>query len=154
MSDSEDADLDLHKLIQMFDIALTSDDPRVRDALRNLLVISTLVQTDQDETKIAKSGPLGDMLARISILERRMRDLEQRAWRAGLSTWPNTSSPNNWGITYGVNTVNAAAQSSSIADGLDVSSLQKEHKDWITILRNNVGVAPGLRSILDDDKDF
>ena len=56
------ADYDLERFIEMFDQAMTSDDPRVKNALRQLMMMVILTDTDNHEGKQRASyGPLRRM---------------------------------------------------------------------------------------------
>lgn len=70
----DQSDFDLDKFINMFDQALTSSDPRVLDALRSLLVIVTL--TNSQSVK-EKQGPLGKLFHSHQSILRRLHNLEQ-----------------------------------------------------------------------------
>jgi hypothetical protein len=56
------ADFDLERFVDLFDQALTSDDPRVKNALRQLMMMVVLTDTDDHEGKQrASHGPLRRM---------------------------------------------------------------------------------------------
>jgi len=56
------ADFDLERFTEMFDRALTSDDPRIKNALRQLMMMVILTDTDNHEGKQrASHGPLRRM---------------------------------------------------------------------------------------------
>ena len=72
----DQADFDLERFINMFDEALSSQDPRVIDALRNLLMIVTLTRPEVRERQDRNSGPLRRLFEDMHHLNRRMYDLE------------------------------------------------------------------------------
>lgn len=59
MREKDAADYDLERYTEMFDQALTSDDPRVKNALRQLMMMVILTDTDDHEGRArSKHGPL------------------------------------------------------------------------------------------------
>lgn len=64
-------DLDLDRLIGLFDEALTSEDPRVKNALQNLLMMVVLTQGDKPSI-----GPLTEMRDHMHNLSRRVERIE------------------------------------------------------------------------------
>jgi hypothetical protein len=81
------ADYDLERFVEMFDQALTSDDPRVKNALRQLMMMVILTNTDnhEGEQKIKHHGPLRRMQEDlrdhgrwIQRLEREIETLKNR----------------------------------------------------------------------------
>ena len=77
--EKDSADFDLDRFINMFDEALTSQDPRVIDALRGLLMIVTLTQPEA-KTGIdnQQRGPLRRLVDDVANLNRRLGAVENR----------------------------------------------------------------------------
>ena len=80
-------DAEFETLVRLLDQAMASQDARVQDALRSLLVITSLTASDQSD--LTQPGPLSEMRARVqsltqsvSALERRMHDLERGEWES------------------------------------------------------------------------
>lgn len=77
--EKDSSDFDLDRFINMFDEALTSQDPRVIDALRGLLMIVTLTRP---ETKTGidnqHRGPLRKLVDDVTNLNRRLGAVENR----------------------------------------------------------------------------
>ena len=74
--EKDSSDFDLDRFINMFDEALTSQDPRVIDALRGLLMIVALTRP---EAKTAvERGPLRRLVNDVTNLNRRLGDVENR----------------------------------------------------------------------------
>lgn len=113
------ADYDLERFIEMFDQALTSDDPRVKNALRQLMMMVILTDTDDHEGKIRNKGPLRQMqedmysiCKKMSRLEEEIHQLQQKTnvlTRYGdyhttatdaVATWPKEWKGQSWD-TYG-----------------------------------------------------
>ena len=74
--EKDSADFDLDRFIRMFDEALTSEDPRVIDALRGLLMIVTLTRPEA-RTAIER-GPLRRLVDDVTNLNRRLGAVENR----------------------------------------------------------------------------
>jgi hypothetical protein len=75
------SDYDLERFVEMFDQALTSDDPRVKNALRQLMMMVILTDTDDHEGKQrASHGPLRrmqqDMRDQFRWIQRLENELE------------------------------------------------------------------------------
>lgn len=62
---------DFDKLISVFDQALTSKDPRVKDALKKFMFIVLMTEGDT----AAEMGPLASMQQRMDTMEQRIREL-------------------------------------------------------------------------------
>jgi hypothetical protein len=74
--EKDSADFDLDRFIRMFDEALTSQDPRVIDALRGLLMIVTLTRPEA-KTSVER-GPLRRLVDDVTNLNRRLGAVENR----------------------------------------------------------------------------
>ena len=74
--EKDSADFDLDRFINMFDEALTSEDPRVIDALRGLLMIVALTRPEA-RTSIER-GPLRRLVDDVTNLNRRLGAVENR----------------------------------------------------------------------------
>jgi len=73
----DQADFDLERFINMFDEALTSQDPRVVNALRSLMMIVTLTRPETSESVFgSKHGPLRRLFEDLNHLNRRMHSME------------------------------------------------------------------------------
>jgi len=65
-------ELDMRKLVDMLDTALTSDDPIVRDQLRKLLMIVALMDRAPDAARL---GPFAQMRRDIKELQDAVRSM-------------------------------------------------------------------------------
>ena len=74
--EKDSSDFDLDRFINMFDEALTSQDPRVIDALRGLLMIVALTRPEA-KTSIER-GPLRRLVDDVTNLNRRLGAVENR----------------------------------------------------------------------------
>ena len=77
--EKDSSDFDLDRFINMFDEALTSEDPRVIDALRGLLMIVTLTRPEA-RTSVER-GPLRSLVNDVTNLNRRLGVVENRVLR-------------------------------------------------------------------------
>ncbi len=78
MREKDQADYDLERFTEMFDQALTSNDPRIKNALRQLMMIVVLTDTDDHEgEKRSKHGPLRRMQEDMRDQFRWIQRLEQ-----------------------------------------------------------------------------
>ena len=74
--EKDSSDFDLDRFINMFDEALTSEDPRVIDALRGLLMIVALTRPEA-KTSVER-GPLRSLVNDVTNLNRRLGAVENR----------------------------------------------------------------------------
>jgi hypothetical protein len=69
------SDFDLETFVDLFDTAISSNNPAVKTALKNLLLIATMVQSElTPEQRVA--GPLRQVIDDIRNLNRRLSNLE------------------------------------------------------------------------------
>lgn len=66
-------DIELERLFELFDRALTSKDERVVNALRSLLMIAALTDTHESDPV---QGPLTQLLKQLKLMENRLSSLE------------------------------------------------------------------------------
>ena len=95
MREKDSADYDLERLTELFDEALTSDDPRVKNALRQLMMIVVLTSKDHEDRNkqklTSRVGPMRRMQEDLRDLMRTVQDLKheiqnlqkQAAWGGG-----------------------------------------------------------------------
>jgi hypothetical protein len=70
--EKDSADLDLEAFVDLFDTAMMSDNPAVKKAFKNLLMIAAIVHEGQN----LQQGPLRKLVEDIKNLNRRVSDLE------------------------------------------------------------------------------
>lgn len=77
------ADFDLERFIDMFDEALTSQDPRVINALRSLMMIAALTKPESQSSGLhnRNAGPLRRLYEDLHDLNRRIYQLEDEVRR-------------------------------------------------------------------------
>ena len=76
--EKDQADCDLERFVDMFDEALTSQDPRVMDSLRSLMMIVTLTRPESKTEHSRRDGPLRRLFEDMNHLNRRMHDMEEK----------------------------------------------------------------------------
>ena len=99
--EKDSADFDLDRFINMFDEALTSQDPRVINALRGLMMIVTLTMPEA-KTAIDNQhrGPLRRLVDDVTNLNRRLGAVENRVLAAtaqGISADKYNNTPKTFG---------------------------------------------------------
>ena len=117
-------DFDIKEFAQMFDAALASDNPAVKKALRNFMMVAALVHAQELNEDERLAGPFETLLKEVSDLKRMVYELQNnRTYRDqykdykdkyyqdyyNIPTWvyqqPTTSisttSGTTWNDTYG-----------------------------------------------------
>lgn len=122
-------EFDLEKFVELFDVAMTSDNPTVRKAFKNLLIVAALVDSE-NENKIP--GPLRQLMIDVGELKSKMIVMERSKFTntnyGPITTgYPSTNNP-TWTvnnippITYTVGTspnMSMATTLDSIYNGLN-----------------------------------
>lgn len=97
MREKDQADFDLETFVDLFDTAMSSDNPAVQRALKNLILISAIVNA-QENTEGLRKGPLRRIVDDINNITKRLNSLESAgAYRSTYApTSPGTATPGNW----------------------------------------------------------
>lgn len=124
-----DEQFDIEKFIDLFDTAMTSDNPTVRRAFKNLLIVAALVDS---ETPPRMAGPLRGLYKQIDELRDRVSKIEITKKPYGPVTMPGITTNNpTWIVNdvptfkYTVDTSGttpygiSSAKLNSIYNGLD-----------------------------------
>jgi hypothetical protein len=76
--EKDQADFDLERFVDMFDEALTSQDPRVMNALRGLMMMVTLTRPESRDSGLhdRNHGPLRRLYEDVNHLNKRLHSLE------------------------------------------------------------------------------
>lgn len=72
----ENEEIDLKRMLELFDAALSSQDPRIKEQLRKLLLVVALIEPDLTPSKEQQRGPLSTLYSRLHELEDRLRRIE------------------------------------------------------------------------------
>ena len=82
--EKDQADFDLERFIDMFDEAVNSQDPRVVNALRSLMMMVTLTRPESRDAGIIdrQRGPLRRLFEDMNHLHRRLERVEEQVRQA------------------------------------------------------------------------
>ena len=87
-----DKEFDIEKFIDLFDTAMTSDNPTVRRAFKNLLIVAALIDS---ETPPKASGPLRGLYNQIDDLRNRISKIEISKYQQNTVYGPVTTTGGN-----------------------------------------------------------
>lgn len=82
--DKTQEDFDLDRMISMLDEAVMSDDPRVQDCIRRLMVTVALTRPESRD-RLRGLGPLRQVLEDVRNLSRRLERLEHEVQKSASS---------------------------------------------------------------------
>lgn len=117
---------DLETFVDLFDTAMSSDNPTVRKAFKNLMMVAALVEGENQDPKI---GPLRGLLKTVENLQQKVTVLEMNQYKSSnmnkaygptITTTPYTPSMPTWvapTYTYTVGTGGAVGTGSNGAGG-------------------------------------
>lgn len=74
--EKDQADFDLERFVNMFDEAMTSQDPRVMETLRSLMMIVTLTRPESSDVNNPRKGPLRRAFEDMNHLWKRLEQME------------------------------------------------------------------------------
>lgn len=93
--EKDQADFDLERFVDMFDEAMTSQDPRVMETLRSLMMIVALTRPESRDIHDQRKGPLrrafedmNHLWKRFEQMEEELRQMHQRMSQADRAVWP------------------------------------------------------------------
>ena len=93
MREKDQADFDLETFVDLFDTAMSSDNPAVQRALKNLVLISAIVNAQENSDSIRR-GPLRRMVDDIVSIRKRLDQLESAgAYRSTYAPPTTITSP-------------------------------------------------------------
>lgn len=108
LREKDSSDFDLETFVDLFDTAMTSNNPAVRKAFKNLMMISAIVNSEHPASGL-RTGPLRRVVDDIQNLNRRISQLETTSRQSPpnvtipsgpyintpwVVTSPNTGTPN------------------------------------------------------------
>lgn len=92
MREKDQADFDLERFIDMFDKAMTSDDPRIKNALRQLLMMVILTEPEDKNSGFThRDGPLRRLFEDVRSLSSRLHNLDDQFHRLDTFARANAS---------------------------------------------------------------
>lgn len=74
--------VDLTELARLLDAALASDNPSVKKALRNFMLVASIAEAESN----TKAGPFQDLFRKMDILEERMNNMERQSLKDAYTT--------------------------------------------------------------------
>ena len=89
--EKDQKDFDLEQIVELFDTALESDDPRIKDALRALLTITVLCTAERPHEKVM--GPFERMRDDMHNLNRRLSRMEDELNHVKMTMPKTTATP-------------------------------------------------------------
>jgi hypothetical protein len=126
------SDVDVETLIDIFDTALSSDNPAVKKALKNLMLVAALVDSELPSGERLR-GPLRQAFEDMRDLTRRMDRLESQrtTWQnpvvtPGYSTGPVWTTSGTDYITSTMPTMDTITITSGAQDTVNMGSLGLE----------------------------
>lgn len=138
----ENEEIDLKRMLELFDAALASEDPRIKEQLRKLLLVVALIEPDVTPGNTQQRGPLSTLYSRIYELEDRLRRIEMSTQQyggkytspgtyvaPGTYTWHGSNvaphmNPWTYTLSSGPNITGTNITISSTATAAEVSDLQ------------------------------
>ena len=93
--EKKQADFDMDRFIKLMDQAITSKDPRVKDALRSLLMIVALTDPEP-EVSDNDVGPLRQLSESLWNLNRRLRTVEDELRQRKYEQQTSPQIPTPW----------------------------------------------------------
>lgn len=72
----DDSEFNLEHFAKLFDAALTSDNPSVKKALRNFMMVASLVEANNSDDN--PEGPFHRLLERLDSLDQKVTYLQQQ----------------------------------------------------------------------------
>ena len=126
-------DFDLEEFARMFDAALASNNPAVKKALRNFMMVSALVhaQEDSDERLM---GPFETLLKEVSDLKRMVHELQNnRTYKDQYKDYKDYYGTNPTWVSTGTPYITSTTSSTTWKDTVgytaqDISELMKDLK--------------------------
>lgn len=88
-------DFDIQEFAKMFDAALASDNPSVKKALQNFMMVAAIVHSQEEVSSDERlMGPLETLISQIENLQNRLLRVEKENYK----TKPYTTGPydNTW----------------------------------------------------------
>lgn len=88
------SDFDLEQFVDLFDTAMTSDNPTVKKAFKNLMIVATLVNAENEP----KIGPLRELMTSLNDLRSRVATLEASKYSSYGPITTNTPGMPTWTV--------------------------------------------------------
>ena len=126
-------EVDIHEFAKLFDAALASDNPTVKKALRNFMLVAAIVTAEETDPRPA--GPFSELINEIRRLSSKLSVLESQMYRTTVTSQPATPyyDPNRYtGVqpTWIYNPTTTSVSTSSSTSGT-VSISEVDIKDLL-----------------------
>lgn len=122
---------DINEFAKMFDAALASDNPSVKKALRNFMMVAAIVHAqDQNETERVM-GPLETLIKRVEKVESMIRDMNSydRYTRPTKEDYYSTyKNPTTWVYQQPTTSSSSSANTFNSITGMEIADLLKDIK--------------------------
>lgn len=123
-------DFDVREFAKMFDAALASNNPSVKKALRNFMMIAAIVHAEEGEERLM--GPLETLVKKVYDLENVVRDMQNNRAIKDYKDYYGTNP--NWVTTgtpyrYGPNTSTTSGTTWKDSIGYTAEDLSELMKD-------------------------
>ena len=150
MREKDSSDYDLERLTELFDEALTSDDPRVKNALRQLMMMVVLTSEDHEDRDkqrlTGRVGPMRRMQEDIQDLRRALESLRQEM--------QNLQKQTAWGGGYRVADHTGGFQAQSVPDAISArdywdNALKPAQISQSDLRGLNIAIAPATKGLKD-----
>ena len=156
MREKDSSDYDLERLTELFDEALTSDDPRVKNALRQLMMVVVLTSEDHEDRDkqrlTGRTGPMRRMQEDIIDLRRALESLKhemqtlqkQAAWSSGYKVADHTGGFRARTATDAISARDYWAQQGMVDSAKFPRDAQISDDDLRGL---NIAIAPGTKGL-------
>lgn len=96
--EKDQSDFDLETFVDLFDTAMTSDNPAVQRAFKNLMMIAAIAHANAEGQGLqSPQGPLRRLVDDVRNLNRRVNELEYQQ-RHQTQPVPNPNVPTPWTV--------------------------------------------------------
>lgn len=118
-------DFDINEFAKMFDAALASNNPAVKKALRNFMMVTAIVHAQELDEAERSMGPLETLVRKVLELDNRIRQVEATRPYTGVATptypWNGTGNP-TWIYNGTVTSTSSANSVTSVNSPINASS--------------------------------
>jgi hypothetical protein len=120
---------DIKEFAQMFDAALASDNPTVKKALRNFMMVAAIVHAQELNEDQRLEGPFESLLKKVQNLESMVRELQNnRAYKDNYRDYYKDYVGTNPTWVYQPTTSTTGTTSTTKVSAIEVSELLKDLK--------------------------
>jgi hypothetical protein len=127
-----DEEFDLQLFAKLFDAAISSDNPAVKKALRNFMMVASIVEAE-DLTKERTCGPLTNLLEKMDAVTSRVRRIEHEmsASVRGTASYYDHNYTTRFGPVYNHTGASVSSASASTSNTFNTILNRQEAEDKI-----------------------